>query len=100
LVTKDEVLAVIYAAMESLNEEFDEGQKIPLAPDTKLFGGDALIDSLSLVSVIIDVESGASEALGFNVVLTDDRAINEPVSPFTSPDALANYILVLAAEHE
>jgi acyl carrier protein len=100
LVTKDEVLAVIYAAMESLNEEFDDDGKIPLAPDTKLFGGDALIDSLSLVSVIIDVESGASEALGFNVVLTDDRAINEPVSPFTSPDALANYILVLAAEHE
>jgi hypothetical protein len=100
LVTKDEVLAVIYAAMESLNEEFDDDQKIPLAPDTKLFGGDALIDSLSLVSVIIDVESGASDALGFPVVLTDDRAINEPVSPFTSPDALANYIMILAAENE
>jgi acyl carrier protein len=94
------VLAVIYAAMESLNDEFEDDQKIPIAPNTQLFGGDALIDSLSLVSVIIDVESGASEALGFNVVLTDDRAINEPVSPFTSPDALANYILVLAAEHE
>jgi hypothetical protein len=100
LVTKDEVFAVIYAAMESLNEEFDDDQKIPIAPDTKLFGGDALIDSLSLVSVIIDVESGASEALGFPVVLTDDRAINESVSPFTSPDALANYIMILAAEHE
>ncbi len=100
MVTRDEVLAVIYAAMESLNEELDEGQKIPLEPETKLFGADATIDSLSLVSVIIDVESGASDALGFPVVLTDDRAINEPVSPFTSPDALANYIMILAAEHE
>jgi acyl carrier protein len=99
LLTKDEVLAVIYTAMESLNEELDDDQKIPLAPDTKLFGTDAMIDSLSLVSVIIDVESGASDALGFSVVLTDDRAINEPVSPFTSPEALANYILILQAEN-
>lgn len=97
--TKDEVLAIIYAAMESLNEELPNDQKIPLEPNTKLFGNDAMIDSLSLVSVIIDVESGASDELGFPVVLTDDRAINEPVSPFTDPDALANYILVLASEN-
>lgn len=99
MTSKEEVLALIYQAMESLNEEFPDDQQIPLAPDTKLFGADATIDSLSLVSVIIDVESSASDALGFPVVLTDDRAINEAVSPFTDPDALSNYILTLAAEH-
>lgn len=97
--SKDEVLAIIYTAMESLNEELPEGGKIPLVPDTKLFGADATIDSLSLVSVIVDVETEASDQLGFPVVLTDDRAISEEVSPFTDPDALADYILVLAAEH-
>lgn len=96
--TKDEVLAIIYAAMESLNEELGD-DAVPLAPDTKLFGADATIDSLSLVSVIIDVESGASDALGFPVVLTDDRAINEAVSPFTDPDALADYIMILQTEN-
>lgn len=97
--SKDEVLAIIYTAMDSLNDELPEGGKIPLAPDTRLFGADATIDSLSLVSVIVDVEMEASEQLGFAVVLTDDRAIGEEVSPFTDPDALADYILVLAAEH-
>jgi acyl carrier protein len=97
--TKDEVLTIIYTAMESLNEELPDGEKIPLAPDTKLFGADATIDSLSLVSVIVDVESAASEALGFPVVLTDDRAISEEVSPFTDPGALSDYILVLASEN-
>jgi acyl carrier protein len=97
--SKDEVLAIIYTAMESLNDELPDDGKIPLAPDTKLFGADATIDSLSLVSVIVDVETEASDRLGFPVVLTDDRAIGEEVSPFTDPDALANYILILAAEH-
>jgi acyl carrier protein len=99
LTSKDEVLALIYEAMESLNQELAADQQIPLAPETKLFGADATIDSLSLVSVIIDVESSASDALGFPVVLTDDRAINEPISPFTDPDALSNYILTLASEN-
>ena len=99
MITKDEVLAIIYTAMESLNEELGDGAQIPLAPETKLFGADAVIDSLSLVSVIIDVESAASDALDFPVVLTDDRAINEAVSPFSDPGALADYILVLAGEH-
>lgn len=96
---KEDVLALIYEAMESLNEELPDDQKIPIATDTKLFGADAMIDSLSLVSVIIDVESSASDALGFPVVLTDDRAINEPLSPFTDPEALSEYILTLAAEN-
>jgi hypothetical protein len=99
LTSKDDVLALIYEAMESLNQELPADQQIPLAPGTKLFGADATIDSLSLVSVIIDVESSASDALGFPVVLTDDRAINEPVSPFTDPEALSNYILTLVAEN-
>jgi acyl carrier protein len=99
LTSKDEVLALIYEAMECLNQELPPDQQIPLAPDTKLFGADATIDSLSLVSVIIDVESSASDALGFPVVLTDDRAINEPISPFTDPGALSGYILTLAAEN-
>lgn len=97
--SKDEVLAIIYTAMESLNEELPDDGKIALAPDTKLFGADATIDSLSLVSVIVDVETEASDQLGFPVVLTDDRAIGEEVSPFTDPEALSNYILMLAAEH-
>jgi acyl carrier protein len=96
---KDEVLAIIYAAMESLNEEVSDDEKIPLQPDTKLFGAEATIDSLSLVSVIVDVESQASEVLGFPVVLTDDRAIGQEVSPFTDPEALSNYILMLASEN-
>lgn len=96
---KDEILAIIYTAMDSLNDELPEDAKIPLAPDTRLFGADATIDSLSLVSVIVDVETEASDQLGFPVVLTDDRAISQEVSPFTSPGALADYIIVLAAEH-
>lgn len=95
---KDEALGIVFGALENLNEELDDGHKVEISPRTCLFGTDAAIDSLSLVSVIVDVEQEASERLGFPVSLTDDRAINQPVSPFTDPGTLADYIVTLANE--
>lgn len=93
---RTEALRIVLDALERLNEELDE--PIQVNERTRLFGPDAVIDSLSLVSVIVDVETEATEALGMPVSLTDDRAINQPVSPFTDPATLADYILSLADE--
>jgi acyl carrier protein len=91
--TQDEALQIVYRALERLNEELDA--PVDITPHTQLFGADAVIDSLSLVSVIVDVEAEASEAIGQPVSLTDDRAINQPVSPFRDPQTLAAYIVSL-----
>lgn len=91
---KEEALRIVIEAVERLNDELDV--PIEVGPHTKLFGADAVIDSLSLVSVIVDVEMEASDAMGKPISLTDDRAMNQVVSPFTDPDALANYIVTLA----
>lgn len=92
--TKVEALRIVLDALDRLNAELDD--PIEVGPHTQLFGADAVIDSLSLVSVIVDVEADASDALGFPVSLTDDQALNQPVSPFTNPDTLAAYIVGLA----
>jgi acyl carrier protein len=92
--TKDEALSIIFHALEQLNEELDT--PIEVGPHTPLFGANAVIDSLSLVSVIVDVETDLADALGIPVSLTDDRAINQPVSPFTDPETLAAYVVMLA----
>lgn len=94
--TTEEAMRIILTALENLNYELDD--RIDVTPQTRLFGADAVIDSLSLVSIIVDVESEASDALGFPVSLTDDRAIDQEVSPFTSPETLADYIVALSNE--
>jgi len=92
--TKEEALRIVIGAVEQLNDELDA--PIEVGPHTKLFGADAVIDSLSLVSVIVDVEMEVSDAMGKPISLTDDQAMNQTVSPFTDPDALADYIVTLA----
>jgi acyl carrier protein len=96
--TKDEALTIVLEALENLNLEFEPADRVEVSPKTRLFGSDAVIDSLSLVSVIVDVEQAVADRVGAAVSLTDDRAINQDVSPFTTPDTLADYIATIANE--
>jgi len=95
---KTVVTEIIYRALRSLNEELGASEQVALAPDTRLFGPEASLDSLSLVSVIVDVEAGVAEECGQPVSLTDDRAMSQPVSPFSNVDTLADYIVKLLGE--
>lgn len=95
---EDVVRELIFRALRSLNEEFPEDRQIPINEDTVLFGAQSLLDSLSLVSVIVDVEGAIGDEFGQNVALTDDRAMNQDISPFTDVRALTSYIVMLLNE--
>jgi acyl carrier protein len=92
------VQEIVLHALETLNDErAPEDQLVP-GPQTRLFGADAELDSLALVSVIVDVEEAVSKASGRTVPLTDDRAMSQEVSPFSDVDALTSYVVKLLSE--
>lgn len=93
----DAIVAVIFQALNDLNEERSDTDKVPVSVDTALFGADSQLDSLSLVSVIVDVETALSDATGRVISLMDDQALSQASSPFASVRALADYIQSLTA---
>lgn len=95
---RDEVLAIVYEALESLNAELSEQERVQIGPSTPLFGADATLDSLSLVSVIVDVETALTLKWDAPISLTDDRAMSRQVSPFDDVGTLTDYILELLQE--
>lgn len=95
----EKVEEIILAALTDVNDEQDDAEKFEVSTSTALFGPDAEIDSLSLVSLIVDVETALNVDFDLPVSLTDDRAMTREVSPFTDVQALKDYILELAAEH-
>ena len=94
----EDALEIIYEALEGLNEELGPESKVALDPSTVLFGTKSMVDSLSLVSLIVDIESALSLRLGHDVFLTDDRAMDRDVLPFTSVQTLAEYMAELGQE--
>jgi acyl carrier protein len=96
--TKQEITAIVINQVEQLNETFSDIQKISVNENTVLFGNGSSIDSLSLVSVIVDLEMLFSDEHSFDISLTDDRAMTREISPFDSVASLADYIFEIINE--
>lgn len=98
MLNKDAIQAIILQALKNINEERGPDEQLKIDLNTRLFGADAVLDSLSLVSVIVDVESAVSEQAGHEISLTDDRAMSQEISPFSDVNTLTDYIELLISE--
>ena len=72
-----------------------QGKPVPAALDasTALFGTSGLLDSMGLVTLIVEVEQALADSFNITMTLADDRAMSQRSSPFRSVGTLADYIL-------
>lgn len=98
MVERLRILELVLIAVKALNEERPADERFELSEHTLLFGDGAELDSLSLVSVIVDIETAVTDQLGEPITLTDNRAMSRVVSPFTHVGALVDYIFELLSE--
>ena len=95
---REKILSIVVSAVKDLVETFPEADRFEVNEQTALFGVNANIDSLSLVSVIVDLEGIFYDEYNLQLSLTDDRAMTRPTSPFDSISTLTDYITELIAE--
>ena len=99
VLTGSQIEELILGALNDVNDEQPEDERIEVGPNTPLFGPNAQIDSLALVSVIVDVETALNVDYDLPISLTDDRAMTREISPFDDVQTLKDYIVELVAEH-
>lgn len=63
--------------------------------DTRLFGGNSVIDSMALVSLIVEIEEAIETKIGKSIILADEKAMSRRTSPFSKVGYLVDYILEL-----
>lgn len=95
---KEQVTTTILNTLKDLVDTLPEDQKFSPHKNTRLFGAGSPIDSLTLVSFIVELESVFSSEYDSEIVLTDDRAMTREKSPFDSVDELSNYIVEITSE--
>lgn len=95
---KQEIENLLLSILSSINELNNEDEKIEFNSDSVLFGENPQIDSLTLVSLVVDLESAISENYDVNISLTDDRAMTREISPFLTVATLRDYIEELLTE--
>ena len=89
---------IIVEALVELNEELENENLNNPTIETKLYGGSGALDSLTLVSLITDLEERISDEFEKDIILADEKAMSQRTSPFRSVETLTNYIQKLLEE--
>jgi acyl carrier protein len=97
---RDEVVLEIYTAIAHANEMRSTDDQIAAAEETGLYGPGGSLDSLGLVSLVLDVEASVNARMGTNLVLADERAMAVGRNPFRDVRSLADYVMSRLAELE
>ncbi len=93
-----EIRHVVVACLQRVLADRGRPAEVPVGPTTRLLGRDAVLDSLGLVTLIVDVEDTLRSAHGLAITLTGERAMSQASSPFMTVDSLAEYIAGLTRD--
>jgi acyl carrier protein len=92
---------LVLTSLNTIIAEMDEEDRPKIrdfTEDTRLIGKKAVLDSLNLVSMIVDIEQRINDDYGFALTIADERAMSQERSPFRTVGSLAEYILQLIEE--
>lgn len=89
---RDKVFEIVRSALRELNEELDYETLRDIQEDTPVFGGEEGIDSLSLVSLVANLEHEVGQAFDKPVVLADEKVMSERNTPFRTAGTLTDFI--------
>jgi acyl carrier protein len=98
MIERDIANAIVVA---SLAEVFvQSGMPAPesVTGDTVLVGKDAVLDSLGVVSLIVEVEQRVEAEHGVSVTLANDKAMSQRNSPFRTVAVLTDHLVAMVAE--
>ena len=96
---REKILNSIYGALDEVNEQLPDDQQLEKSPDTVLLGESGKIESIDLVNILVATEENVEEAFGVPVSITDERAVSEKNSPFTTIGTLCDFISNLLREN-
>ena len=92
-----DIQRIIFDAIEMTNNLREEDEKITISEHTQLYGQNGNLDSMGLVSFLIDIEESLQDH-GMQISLSDERAMSQTRSPFRNVQALTDYIDTLVRE--
>jgi acyl carrier protein len=94
----DEILRLIYAAIDEVNAQALDGRVVEKHRETALLGGDQGIDSLTFVNLIVALEEQIQQSLRKSVVLVDENSMSLQDQPFRTVGTLADYVERVVAQ--
>jgi acyl carrier protein len=97
---RSSAIDLVARSMTDVLEMNDEPVPERLDAETTIVGPSAVLDSLGVVSLIVEIEQRLEHEHGLTITLASDRAMSQRSSPFRSIGVLADYLLEVINEIE
>ena len=92
MLERQEALDVVLGCLRDAVEQAG-GDPAALGEETAIIGEGAVLDSIGLVSLIVDIEQRLEMDHEVAVTLASDRAMSQRSSPFRTAGKLADHIM-------
>jgi acyl carrier protein len=98
MIARNIAVEIVVAGLKEVFEQTGSPAPANITDDTVLVGNDAVIDSLGVVSLIVEVEQRLEGEHGISVTLANDKAMSAKNSPFRTVGVLADHCVAMAQE--
>lgn len=88
----------IYDAIDEINENLEQSEKIKKSDDSQIFGAGSSLDSMGLVNLITLIEQRIEDETDRFISIADEKAMSMQSSPFKTISSLKEYIVNLLNE--
>ena len=93
-----EIKEILKIAIDELNEQLEDDEKIEFSENTKFIGSHACIDSITFVTLISIIEELIEDKYDKTIHLVNEKAFSQKRSPFYSIETISAYIEELLKE--
>jgi acyl carrier protein len=98
MIERSAALSIVIASIQEVFAQTGVDAPSALSEDTVLVGKDAVLDSLGVVSLIVEVEQRVESDHDASVTLANDKAMSARNSPFRTIGVLTDHVVAMVAE--
>lgn len=95
----ERIIKAVYLAVDELNKQLPKGVHLEKSLDADLYGKTGKLESIDVVSLMIEVEDQIKAEFGVSITIADERAMSQQNSPFLTLGTLTEYLAQLLKEN-
>lgn len=95
---RSKIVALVFSSLQNIFLERETPIPNPLDESISLIGPRSVLDSLGLVTLLVDLEQRLDDEHGLALTLADESALSQKSSPFRTVRSLADHICGLIEE--
>ena len=85
---------------EAIREHNPSNLKEEIGLDISMFGSDGFLDSLGLVTLLVNIEQKIEASFNMTITIADEKAMSLSRSPFKSIGSLVQYLDLRLSEQD